>query len=209
MRYITKRLLPKSTQQTTIELRHMVSEGFELFDKYPIWRESHREELNKKIINHYFFRQIGFETAGRFRFELNTRMNEIMPYYVELYKTTLFNYNPLENYNMVEEFKDTSKGSEEGSSSAKGSSTSKYSDTPHSRTENIDDGYLTSQTDEDNESTGTNQSTNTRDDTHTGMRKGNIGVTSTQQLITQERELIINIDRMIIEELQDLFLGVY
>lgn len=40
-----------------------------------------REELNKKILDYYKYREIGFETVGRFLDELEIALNEIMPYY--------------------------------------------------------------------------------------------------------------------------------
>lgn len=43
-----------------------------------------REELNKKILNYYKYREIGFETPGRFIDELEIAMNEIMPYYNQI-----------------------------------------------------------------------------------------------------------------------------
>ena len=41
-----------------------------------------REELNNAILNYYMYREIGFETFGRFLHELKTTMEEIMPYYI-------------------------------------------------------------------------------------------------------------------------------
>lgn len=46
-----------------------------------------REELNKKILDYYRFREIGFETPARFVYELEVSLNEIMPYYNQLYKS--------------------------------------------------------------------------------------------------------------------------
>ena len=43
-----------------------------------------RDEINKKILDHYKYREIGFETVGRFLDELEITMNEIMPYYNQL-----------------------------------------------------------------------------------------------------------------------------
>lgn len=60
---------------------------------YPIWDESYRNVLNDKIKNHYLFREIGQETPGRFKHYLDTKLNEIMPYYNQLYQTTLQNYD--------------------------------------------------------------------------------------------------------------------
>lgn len=44
-----------------------------------------RKELNNKILNYYKYREIGFETFGRFLDELETALVEIMPYYNQLY----------------------------------------------------------------------------------------------------------------------------
>lgn len=200
-------LLPESNSETTKELRYFLDNGACLFDpedKYPIWNEDHRPELEKKITDHYLMSQIGFETFGRFKHELNTRMREIMPYYVEMWKTTQFKYNPIENYNMEERMVDDTTSS--GTSSASG--LEKYNDTPMTEIANLKDHlnkHLTTATQNDSEGKSEGKSNMT----HTGTRHGNIGVTTTQQMITQEREIILNLDKLIIDELQDLFLGVF
>lgn len=61
---------------------------------YPIYEESHRESLNKKIRNHYAFHEIGFETPKMFALRLESKMNMIMPYFNELFKTTIDSFNP-------------------------------------------------------------------------------------------------------------------
>ena len=73
--------------QYTVELRELIENGVDIFSfNYPIYDENHREELEKKIINHYYFREIGFETVGRFKHYLSMTMNEIMPKYNRIYK---------------------------------------------------------------------------------------------------------------------------
>lgn len=67
-------------------------------DKYPIFDEDYRIGLNDKIINHFYFREIGFETAAQFAFYLRRTMNEIMPYYNELYKTQSLITDPLTDF---------------------------------------------------------------------------------------------------------------
>lgn len=61
---------------------------------YPIFDEAYRETLNAKILKHYYTREICAETVGLWRLWLNNRMNEIMPYYNQLYKSTLLEFNP-------------------------------------------------------------------------------------------------------------------
>lgn len=197
-------ILPTSNSQTTLELRHFIEAGACLFDtgnkQYPIWREDHREELNTKIIEHYANRQIGFETFGRFKYELNVRMREIMPYYIDIWKTTQYEYNPIENYAMREGSEDNA--TSEGETTTK--ALEKYADTPQNVVDNIDD-HLTTATQNDAKGSSTGKS-NTK---HTAWRNGNIGVTTSQQMIQSERDITINIDVMIIDELRDLFLAIF
>lgn len=82
----------------TTELRYLIENNFDLgLDGYPIFDENYRTVLNQKIINHYFFREIGMETAELFKRYLNTTMCEIMPYYNQLYKSELLEFNPFYN----------------------------------------------------------------------------------------------------------------
>lgn len=56
-----------------------------------------REELNKKILNYYKYKEIGFETVGRFLDELEISLNEIMPYYNQLFFSADQDYNIIYN----------------------------------------------------------------------------------------------------------------
>ena len=193
---LLKKYLPSSSEKVTIELREVVKDTdiFDRCDPFPIWDENHRGELEKKIIEHYYFRQIGFETVGKFKFILNARLREIMPRMIKLYKTTLFEYNPIENYNMEEKGTDKRKASADN--------LGKFSETPQGELDNLIEGkYLT------NATHGLEKAES--EDTHVFSRHGNIGVTTTQQMIEAERKVIIDIDLMIIDELKDLFIGVY
>ena len=82
----------------TTELRYLIENNFDIGLKdYPIFDENYREALNQKIINHYYFREIGMETAELFKRYLNNTMREIMPYYNQLYKSELLEFNPFYN----------------------------------------------------------------------------------------------------------------
>lgn len=61
---------------------------------FPIWDEKYRLTLETKILKHYYMREIGFETVGLWKLYLDERLNLIMPYYNELYKTTVLEFNP-------------------------------------------------------------------------------------------------------------------
>lgn len=71
---------------------------------YPIFDESYREILNKKIIEHYMFFEIGYETTAKFNFALSRRMNEIMWKYNEMYKIRMTDFNALYNVDMTETY---------------------------------------------------------------------------------------------------------
>lgn len=195
--------IPDNNSKVTITVRELVAGGMVLFDPedpYPIWDEKHRPELEKKILEHYAFRQIGFETAGRFKFELNKKMREIMPYYVKIWATTQYSYNPIENYNMREGSTDITNQNENG----KTDMLSKFSDTPQGSIDNLEK-YLSNASKE----TGNHEAKSDGKTVHEAHRSGNIGVTTTQQMIEQERNATIDVDMQIIEALKDLFLGVY
>lgn len=71
---------------------------------FPMWLEEYRPTLEKKILMHYFNKEIGFETVGLWKFYLEERLNLIMPYYNELYKTTVKDYDWLTDTNAHETY---------------------------------------------------------------------------------------------------------
>lgn len=62
-----------------------------------------RDNLNIMIVRHYFMREIGYETYELWSIMLETKLREIMPYYQELYRTTLFEIDLDNPYHMVTE----------------------------------------------------------------------------------------------------------
>ena len=69
-----------------------------IFDfDYPIFNETYRTVLQDKIIRHYYMREIGCETFGMWQLMLCDKLNEIMPYYNQLYNSQLLEIEPLIN----------------------------------------------------------------------------------------------------------------
>ena len=62
---------------------------------FPIFDESYRNVLETKILKHYYTREIGLETVGLWKLKLDTKLNEIMPFYNQLYKSELIDFNPM------------------------------------------------------------------------------------------------------------------
>lgn len=220
----------------TVELGEIIRSGVNVFDfDYPVPRKTidyngktctvdfDKAVLEQKIIDHYYFRQIGQETVGRFKHYLRTRMCEIMPYFVQLYEFDAKFRNiddPLESYNLVETFRQEVSGSGQvtGSNSSESSgnaeNVTKFSDTPQGSIQNLDM-YMTTATQVDGndsssvsgESSQSSESSGTTE--HTLTKRGNIGVQPLGGEVENIRNAFINIDMQVVEELADLFLKVY
>lgn len=65
--------------------------------------QEHRTLLFKKILLHYYTREIGYETVGLWKLKLNQKLMEIMPYYNQLYESELIEFNPMKNVDVTHE----------------------------------------------------------------------------------------------------------
>lgn len=215
-----------------------------------------RSELNQKILNYYKYREIGFETIGRFLDELETAMVEIMPKYNMLFFSIDQDYNILYNVDYTRDTDIKKTGKVEGqtdtnsdntvnsksvddtttTSSIDSNSKDVHSATPQNELSvpaaNIDNIPYADDVNwhkTHSEDTGTSKGTTTNDTTSKGVGKsvtkgsnedseivaervkGNYGQVSIQSLIDQYRDLIINVEQMIINDrrIAELFMLVY
>ena len=67
----------------------------------------------------------------------------------------------------------------------------------------------TTSSNDNSDMNNTGNTSNKEKETTTLISQGNIGVTSSAELLKQWREVLINIDNMIIEECSDLFMQIY
>lgn len=67
----------------------------------PFFDESYRGPLCRKILKHYYLREIGTEVVGVWQLWLNTRLEEIMPYYNQLYKSALLEFDPFKDIDVT------------------------------------------------------------------------------------------------------------
>ena len=224
----------------TVELGALVENGFDLGLKdYPIFDETYRTPLNNKIIDHFYFREIGQETPGLFKRFLNRRMNEIIPFYNQLYKSTLLDINPLANVDMTttgntqasanenRDYKRTENAEAKSKNETENDSQSKartlVSNTPQMQLSGRDD-YASTITDAVTSNSAIATSDNTTTSTTTGNDTTQAATTSTEDYIThvtglsgitasnallQYRNTFLNIDMLVIDELNDLFMGLY
>ena len=192
--------------QYTLTLKQLKENNVPLFNfNYPIFNEEYRSILEDKITRHFYFREIGFETVGRFLYHLETKMNEIMPYYNQLYKSTQLEFNPLINYQVTETQSRDIRA--RGNGSETGNGRGLYSDTPQGRTSLEGTSYVT----EINENSTLTTSENDSESTENYVRtmEGNIGVQTFSSLINDYRTTFINVDLMVMDELNELFMRVY
>lgn len=76
-----------------------------IFDfDYPVFN-NHKQELETKIVMHNYNKEICTETFGLWKLYLEERMNLIMPYYNELYKTVNLEYEWLNDIDVIEDYK--------------------------------------------------------------------------------------------------------
>lgn len=195
-----------------------------IFDFYfPIFDNAYRLPLEIKILKHFYTQEIGEETVGLWKLRLNTRLNEIMPLYNKLYETELLKFNPLYEADYYREGnrdgvqRDQENGNVNRQLSPKNDTWTLFNDTPQGDITNIEqNGYLTSATHVISDGTGStdNQQNNRTANINTTEDYlehvyGKMAGKSYSQLIMEYRESFLNIDMMIIEELKDLFMGLW
>ena len=189
----------------TLTIQEILSNNVNIFDfDYSFYNESYKKGFEKKFLDRFLFDEIGAETVARFKHNLRTTLNEIMPYYTHLYETTIYEYNPILNYDLQEVIiRDVSNEQEEEGTTT---DSNKNYDTPI----NFNGNYKNSPSNiNDNENTNNITRKGLVSELHKRNTKGNIGVMTTQDLIMKERDIIINIDKLILDELNILFMGVY
>lgn len=224
----------------TISIKTLIDNNFDFqMTNYPIFDENYRETLNHNILYHYYENEIGFETASLFRLYLNQKLNEIMPYYNELYKVQkniidnnllLNNVNITENLQATNTKQDTNNttttSSSQSNSTNNGTSNNKnlFQDTPQG---NIAQTDIDSQTYATNITLDRNTTNNTINDTSSSNGTanntlnssgtnnyiktiiGNNGGKFNIDLLNDIKNNLMNIDLMIINDLNELFMQIF
>lgn len=100
VRYICENYANQTESKGYNSVQNILDNSWDkVFDfDFPIFDENYREPLCKKILKHFYTREIGEETVGLWKLRLDDRMNEIMPYYNKLYESELISIEPLVNY---------------------------------------------------------------------------------------------------------------
>ena len=193
---------------------YLTAEQIEKIEAAGMWS---KEKLAKKIVDHYFMREIGYETPALFQHFAKIKMQEIMEYELPVVYSNSLEYDPLESvlFDITETRKIKGTGESSSESNSNGSGLSVASDTPQTNInkQEILSGHYASQTNASESNTGVTGNTSTESETEeqfTHHEQGNKGVLdSYQKMLVDYRKSLVAVDKEIIEQLDELFMGIY
>jgi hypothetical protein len=192
----------------------------------PFFNEEYRTTLFSKILRHFYMREIGYETYGIWKLQINNKLYEIMPYYNQLYASAELEFDPLGNYNLTRTL--TRTGTDDTTTNGTNNElldntltqTTKqgFSRTPQGTLANLEtNAYLSEATmdtftanSDSSRDTVTNE-TKDRDynENVTENIKGKNSGVSNAEILLQYRQTFLNIDLQIINELEPLFMSIW
>lgn len=209
----------------TIELRDVCARYSDAeigLEAYPIFDEAYRPHLNKMIKDHYWFRETAYETASMFAHQLRHRLELIMPYYNQLYESTRIKFDPLSTMDVSSVSDGTHASSSSNEGSGKTSTKNSGASDSDSRDMRYPDTAINQQGDyavSGNKSNGRTEGASETENESKSSAKGDETTHATSHstgrsqsassLIVEYRASLINVDRMVLGELADLFFGLW
>lgn len=199
----------------TTELRYIIESGYKLnaLTSYPIFDENYRSVLNQYFLNHFWMREIGFETVGEFDLYLGNTLNEIMPYYNGMFKMAMSEIDPLTNYKYKETLDKSDVGTTSSKSNTNGNSKSVES-TPADglvQMNEIENNVYASSATLNNNTVNANGTVDSKTETdYVKLVSGYNGV-SVGKLYDEYRRYVVSVVRLLMndKDLNQCFLGVY
>jgi hypothetical protein len=225
------------SQDDDLSTRDRIEKGrTKLFDfDYPIFDPDYKSVFETHFIRKFYMREIGFETEGLFKFQLETWLLINMPYFNKIFESELIKFDPLVNSHMEATHTTTKDKDLSQNTSSSGNITSNvtndnfnrelYSDNPDSRltlTANDGQGVIsyassitennqnnTSNSTNDSTVTGNNNSTITETEQYVQSRTGKVGVVSYSKMLNEYRNSLLRVENTIFKEMQELFMLIY
>jgi len=151
---------------------------------FPIFDENYRSVLEKKILKHFYTREICEETVGLWKLRLDTKLNEIMPYYNKLYKSELLEFNPLYTANLSR-VKKTDYNSNRNENE-------NISDTSSSNRTTSNNGEVDTTNNSTTTGTGSGTSNNTTTDLYSDTPQGALSGVESNTYLTNARKITDN-----------------
>lgn len=180
-----------------------------------------KDRLARKIVDHYYMREIGLETPALFKHYAKVKMQELMEKYLMIIYTNCIEYDPFESvdFHITESrtINNSNETSGTSTSNSNGSGLIVNSNTPQgqiSKETILEGAYASNTSANESDVTATDNTNSTSSGTTIESfrhdEKGNKGVLdSYQKMILQLRDTIYAVDAKIIEELNILFMGIY
>ena len=83
-------------------IENILNKSWEKIFDFPFtfYDETKKPDFCKKILRHFYFREIGCETVALWKFMLNRTLNEEMAYFNKLYESAELEFNPLDDYDL-------------------------------------------------------------------------------------------------------------
>lgn len=151
---------------------------------FPIFDENYRSVLEKKILKHFYTREICEETVGLWKLRLDAKLNEIMPYYNKLYKSELLEFNPLYTANLTRTKKtdyDSNRNENEN-----------INDTSSSNRTTSNNGAVDATNNSTTTGTGSGTSNNTSFDLYSDTPQGGLNGVESNTYLTNARKITDN-----------------
>ena len=209
---------------------YLTTTQIEQINKFHVWS---KDRLATKIVDHYFMREIGFETPALFKHYAKVTMQEIMERYLPKIYSNFLEYDPLSNVDFTETYtreisnENSNEGSAttSGSQSNEGSSSSSSSqesngfnilnDTPQTKItkQNLDSGIYASQTNQSETTTEIEDETTTENSTTTSSSttSENSGSSSTIETFTRHEEGdngVIITNQRLVKEFREIIVAI-
>ena len=197
---------------------YLTPSQIEQIEKFGVWS---KDRLAEKIVDHYYMREIGFETPALFKHYAKVTMQEIMERQFPKIYSNFLEYDPLSNVDFIETYTREIAGSSEGKSNSNSKNNASglniNNDTPQTNItkQDLSSGAYASNVNQSDTETNIQDETNAESSSNTIEKftrheEGDNGVIITnQRLVKEYREIIVAIDEEIINELSKLFMGIY
>lgn len=152
--------------------------------KAPFFDEEYRSILCQKILKHYYLREICCETVGIWTLWMNTRLEEIMPYYNQLYDSAKIEFNPMHDVDLTRKHERNVEGTSKEDGTRTDNTTSKRT--------------LTGNRDTDSTGSGTRNTTSGSDETkrdlYSDTPQGAITGLENENYLTNARKITDNVN---------------
>ena len=212
VRFICEQVASYSESQGGKNVEQVLNNSWnKIFDNsWSIFDEKYRKVLCKKILKHYYTREICAESAGLWIMWLNRRMSEIMPYYNQLYESEKLKFDPLTDTDVTTTSNRKIDTVNNENTTNNNISRDLYSDTPQGALQGVEsETYLTdARKISDSGSSNSSGSGNSNDDYFENI-KGKRGGENYSDMLKKYRDTFLNIDMMVINELEDLFFNLW